>query len=653
VLTLPTLLVTVAAALDPASWVLYEIQARTANACDPALGAPWQRAACAQKIAPIIQYHAEDASCPIVGELERIRLGTLDDLREDTADFRAGITLRWVQERVGANTVWLMPVFPNNDTWSLPDACDNLGSPYAVRDYLHVRASLSRACISAGRDEGSDDPCWGDDALDALIADAHARGMHVMLDLAFNHLGHNYLFYDTTGHVPVRERIAAGEDLDRLWDFDATFDPALVWPEVADRVDDIPDGALEELTELCPTLWGDELVRFYNLWRDALDWERASLACDALYLEQALPGFYLAADHTRPSAHVGDNFSGAGWNVWRDVKFLYHRGDHPGHTHERVRNREYLFRVMNVWAARGVDGFRLDHTTDHFSGLSPDTWRYILAKLAYYNALRGQPRPVILAEEFHDQGGMAPLADAMTEGYLGDMSARAGQEKDAWRVGWIVDNAYRFASGTLVLAALETHDEPRLLSGTGFDVWTGAGFWGVGAATSSMPMLLMGQEFGEAWQLGFRRSDLLRSRFEGWGAHRADADALVAYYRALIGARLAPENRALRSRHHATLPARAWPGVDARIFAQVRWSDDANVVFTFFNLWPRHVTQSYFIPPWLGDELRVRDDLWYRLVDVFSGAAVGSCRSGADLRWEIPVEMGSGTRMAWWRLERC
>ncbi len=637
-----------ASAID---WVLYEVQARTANACDPTVGAPWQRAACTQKIAPTVTYRAEGMFCPWRSELERIRLGTLDDLRDDTDDFRAGLTLRYIDERVGANAIWLMPVFPNNDTWSIPDACDNLGSPYAVRDYLHVTGSLSRACILAGRDETSAEPCWGDDALAQVIADAHARGLKVMLDLAFNHFGHNYSFYDLADVTPVRERIARGEDLDRLWDFAGTYEASLVWPEVLDREAEIPLADRAAIAARCPGLHGDPLVRAYDVWREALDAERATFRCDALFLEHAAPGFYVGADHFNPSRHAGDNFSGDGWNTWADVKFLYHRADNAAHRHEYVRNREYLFRVMNTWAARGVDGFRLDHTTDAFSGLAPDEWRYVIDKVAYYSALRGQPRPVYLAEEFHDQYGMAPLVDVMTEGYVGDMTARNGQTKDAGRVEWIVDNTYRFGD-TFVMAALETHDERRLTDGTGFDPWTGAGFWGVGAASYAVPMLLMGQELGEARGLAFRKSDFVHARFVGSGSYRADADLLLGYYRRLIRARLAPENRALRAFNHRALRTRDG-GVDPRVFAQARWSDDANVVFTFFNLWPQHVVQHYFLPPDLAAALHMGDDSSYRLVDAISGLQQGPCRLGRDLKWDFYVELDAATRAQWLRLETC
>src|SRR5688572_5260145 len=107
--------------LAAGSMILYEAQVRTANACHPDIGSPEQRAACATKVAPRVSYRAENMQCGHIGELQKIKLGTLDDMMEDTADHRKGITLRYVKERVGANTVWLMPLFPNNDQWNIPD----------------------------------------------------------------------------------------------------------------------------------------------------------------------------------------------------------------------------------------------------------------------------------------------------------------------------------------------------------------------------------------------------------------------------------------------------------------------------------------------------------------------------------------------------
>ena len=100
---------------------------------------------------------------------------------------------------------------------------------------------------------------------------------------------------------------------------------------------------------------------------------------------------------------------------------------------------------------------------------------------------------------------MSHVVDLMTEGYVGNM--RGGIEKNASFVEGVLNNNDRFGGHMYVMTALETHDESRLMSGSGFNQWTGAGFWGIGATTWSTPMLLMGQEFGEPWGLGFRRSD--------------------------------------------------------------------------------------------------------------------------------------------------
>ena len=642
------------------SIVLYEAQVRAANACEPEVGSPEQRAACRAKAAPRVEYRAEGMSCGDRQNLEKIKLGTLDDMLEDTADYRKGITLRYIKDRVGANALWLMPMFPNNDRWNIPDACDNLGSPYAVRDYMHVSGMAARDCIAAGRDEHDETPCWGNGTLDKLIAEAHARGVKVLLDVALNHFGHNYSMYDYADYYPVRDRAMAGEDLGKLWNFDATYEDFLVRPTLLDTPEKLEQLAatsafhtktLASLRTKCPNLRGDHLVRAYNSWREALDHERANFSCDPAnnFLERQAPGFYAARSRDNPSTQLGDNFT----NEWRDVKFLYHREETTAHTWQFARVREYMFRIMNYWVSRGVDGFRLDHTTDVDSGMGSNEWKYLTNKVAYYAAKRGQARPVYLAEEFADQQEMNKVVDIMTEGYVGDMTARNGAIKNAAHVERVLDNMTRFGGHAFTMTGLETHDEHRLLDRTGFSLWTGAGFWGIGASTRSTPMILMGQEFGEPWGLGFRKSDVLRSRFVGSENYSPSGDALVDFYGAFAKSRLRNENRALLSPQHYYLRSRWNNQADPRIFAQVKWTNDANVVFVFHNLWEQNVEQSYFIPADLAGRLHMEDSRRYKLVDVISGAQQGSCRSGSDMKWDFFVSMSAGTRAQWLRLESC
>jgi len=644
--------------LAAGSTILYEIQVRTANACDPTVGSASQRSACAAKPAPRIAYRAEGMTCPEIASLERIRLGTIDDLLATTTDHRKGITLAWVRDAVGANAVWLMPLFPNNDRWSIPDACDNLGSPYAVRDYFHAAGTLSRACIAAGRDEYSATPCWANAALDSLISKAHSRGLKVLLDVALNHFGHNYLAYDYVDYVPVRDRAARRESPTRLWDFAATYESALLRPGLMDTTTALFGAsmrnskhrtALAALRAKCPSLAGDALVRAYNAWRQAFDWERATFDCTNPYLETGAPGFFLGSDRFSPSRGGSDFFNGG----WRDVKFLFHREENSARAWEFARGREYLFRIMNWWVSRGVDGFRLDHATDPDSGFGSNEWKYLTTKVNYYAARRGQARPLYLAEEFADQQEMNKVADILTEGYLTDMTGRGGRTKDTSYVQRVVDNMGRFHEHAFVMTALETHDERRLSDGTGFDAWTGAGFWGIGAAQRSTPMVLMGQEFGEPRQLAFRKSDLLRARFEGTPQWRADGATLAAYYRALATQRLRPENRALLASNHAWLKSRHTNAPDARLLAQARWSDDGNVVFVFHNLWEQDVAQSFYVSPDQGSAMSIGDATGYRLVDVLGGSVQGPCRTGASLKYSLDVSLPASRRAMWLRLERC
>jgi hypothetical protein len=640
---------------DPATdtLVLYELQVRSANACDPGLGSEAQRAACAAKPAPRVVYRAVDSSCPDLDRLERIRLGTLQDLAAPTADPTEGITLRYISEQVGANAVWLMPPFPNNAQVALPNACDNIGSPYAVTDYLHLSGMIDTACIEQGRDEYSDPPCWAGGGFDAVIDEANRRGVRVMLDVAFNHFGHNYRPYDIAGRRRLEPLIEAG-DVAALDDFGATLDPALLESTVLDTEEqldalvaaDAEASALyDALVAACPGRSAAWRLRAWAAFAMATGAERAAFDCSGETLEAWLPAFYQGADRQNPSTG-GDFYSGD----WRDVKFLYHHVETPGRLAEALRVREYLFRVLNHWVSRGVTGFRLDHTTDAANGLSPGFWRYVIAKVRYYAALRGQPSPVFVAEEFFDQAGMAQVADMMTEGFLFDMNGRGGAVKDAAHVARVLTHTERFGGSVRVLTHLENHDELRLLDGTGFDFDTGAGFWVLGASTWSTPMLLAGQEYGERARLEFRRSSLLPMRFDpaamrGWQER-------VARYRGAIEARNSEELRALRSRGLRVLrgPGGASTG---NVFAMARWTSDRQGLVAVYNLWPASSQARFSLPADVAGAMGLDPCGSYRLVAADASSELVSCRPLAEYANGFTVWMSAPVRWAWAIPERC
>jgi hypothetical protein len=479
--------------------------------------------------------------------------------------------------------------------------------------------------------------------------------------------------YTVMGQTSIRERVSNGQDLDDLWDFEKTFDAALVRPKVLDTIEKLDDyvhrdpkvaADLTEFKNRAPELEGDDLVRGFNMWRVMTESERNRYnPANPNYLEYQVPGFYRGSN-VQPSLGAGDNYT----NEWHDVKFLYlhekrgsdwQRGDY---YETFVRNREHLFEVMNYWVSKGVRGFRLDHATDADSGISPNVWKYIIGKTNYYDWVRqGKPShyqpPVYMAEEFGDQMGMSQVVDMMTDGYVGDVRGQPGAVKDTQFVQSKLENESRFQGRTLVMRALETHDESRLFDhGTGFDIWSGASFYAIGASSHGVPMTLMGQEFGEPWGLAFRGEDVLRARFPEERNHRAEGQALVDFYGMINRARIDPANRALVSANRAYLPLKLGAGHDPQLFAQVKWdhSHGSNVVFTFVKPWGGEaLTQDYFISPELGRELLIQDHRRYRLVNVFNSQQEGHCISGADLKWDFKIHMNGVDRVQWLRLETC
>jgi len=631
--------------------VVYELQVRSANACDPTVGSEAQRQACADKPAPTVEYRAVNSSCDDLRRLERIRLGTFDDLRAETTDFRDGITLRYIAEQVGATAIWLQPIFPNNDRINLPTGCDNLGSPYAVRDYFHARGSLSAACALEGRDAYSDPPCWGDDAFQAVLDDADALGLDVWVDVAFNHFGHDYLVYDLLGHEPVRRRLARGEDPDDWWDFDAHLEPALLDPEVMDdpgevealaaqNDDDAAD--LAALDARCPGLDGHRRVRAFAAWRMAFDDERATFDCDADTLEGMVPGLLLGAPANRPSTGANDTFT----RDWYDVNFLFHRREDPRWDPYALRTREYVFRALNRLVAMGVDGFRLDHATDDASGIRGPTWAYLMAKVEFYADRRGQAAPLWLAEEFHHQDEMNEVADILTEGYLFDMAGRGGVQKDVAHVEGVLERANRFGFRSLVLSHLENHDELRLTTDTGFSPWTGAGFWALGLSTWSTPMLLVGQEFGQPERLHFKRSHYLSARFDPLD----DADDLLAFYRELIAVRLSDAGAALRGTGRRFLRRPDGSRNDG-VLGMMRYDDEGRALLVLHNLWESEGVTTWALPSDLAGGLGLDPCTSYRAVDLVSGRQVVGCTPATELVRSFTVWLGWRDRVVWaeWR----
>jgi len=616
--------------------LLYELQLRSANACDPLLGTPEQRQACAFKPSPEVRYLATDSSCGALADLERIRLGTIDDLLEPTADPTRGITLRYIADEVGANAIWLMPPFPDNNTEQLPDPCDNLGSPYAVTDYFHLDPGLSRACISAPTG------CDPNAIVQPLIEQAEARNLRLFLDVAFNHFGRNYRFYDLDAPPPD-----PGLTEQERWDFDATFDAALLDPRLLTDVslsapsEEVAQAAAD-LALRCPDMPPEERASAVALWRWLTATERAAFDCSANTLERLAPSFYAGADPTRPSTGPADTYSGP----WRDVRFLFHHEAAGPSRAASLRLREYLFRILNYWTAQGFSGFRLDHATESANGLSSEVWRYLIAKTRFYAERRGQRPPIFLAEEFSNPDALASVADLLTEGYLFDATAR-GRSSEGNSMALTLAKTARFGGQARVLTHLENHDELRLTDGTGRDFDTGRIRWAAGLAVWSAPMLLTGQEWGESERLHFRRSSLLPGRFDA--AAMTDWRTRVASYRDYITHWHSPAGALLRSRAMRTITSTT----PTQLLLVAKWDGSGEGLLLLHNLQRQTASGQFALPPDVAGQLGLESCARYRLVTVARDRELLSCRPASDLARAFTLLMPAGEERWLARFEPC
>ena len=95
---------------------------------------------------------------------------------------------------LGVDIVWLMPIHPIGEL----NRKGTLGSPYAVQDYYRVNPEFGTL-----------------DDLKALVADAHALGMHVILDWVANHTAWDNVLVES--HPEWYERGWRGEFRSMPW----------------------------------------------------------------------------------------------------------------------------------------------------------------------------------------------------------------------------------------------------------------------------------------------------------------------------------------------------------------------------------------------------------------------------------------------------
>jgi hypothetical protein len=370
--------------------------------------------------------------------------GTFADMIDGDA---TGYTLRGLRDR-GVDAVWIMPPFDVH-LWEHRHALDELGSPYAVKDYFTVRPELSRAArVALMTGAGPDDVrAAGLDEVRAFIAAAHALDVRVLLDVALNHVGHEHRFRDRFG-AQIRT--------------------------------DLSQVCTEARRELVPRRLDD--------------------AGRGLILDHSAP-WMLANRHGDPAGaqHVDDKVAG-GFGEWPDTAQLNHGRVRTGYrewhdvtpplpVHRAVQ--AWLERVLLFWAVdMGVDGFRLDH----LSGLP---YAFLEGALNRVQAAVDGRMLFIVGEDFHTSHETRHFVDAMQGGFFRDL-LQVRTPHDFRRVledPWFND-----------VVALSTHDEPRPLVVLGDDTRAYARLQSLLLLAGGAASLVAGDHLGERVPLPFKRA---------------------------------------------------------------------------------------------------------------------------------------------------
>ncbi len=382
------------------------------------------------------------------------RYGTFADMMEHGSPASGGkYTLEWLASQ-GKTAIWMMPPFEVSK-WDGRHPLDDAGSPYAAKDFFSVSPELARAAQGlegqAARDAANEE-------FRAFMARAHQLGIKVILDVALNHVGHDYEFADLFVSTD-----AEGNELREVRYGD--YSQVTTSPEQAAQVelalqDDLPD-----------------------------------------HMEYVAPWMYGSASGDPHGAHGPDDKAAGGWFEWNDVAQLNHGRMRYGYhwwdvdpTAENLAVQEWLIRVMRFWAVdMGVDGFRLDHLTglplrlleQGISEAQADVDRHTPGRTLF-----------VMGEDFHTNTDTRHWLDAGQGGWYHEL-LKVHSPADLRRTlehPWFHD-----------LANLDSHDEDRFQQHFGDDLRAGARLSNLVELMGGPYAELAGDEMGSREKLRFKQ----------------------------------------------------------------------------------------------------------------------------------------------------
>lgn len=476
------------------------------------------------------------------------KFGTFADMMESgSPDSNGKFTLEWLAAQ-GKTAIWLQPPFENSAVNRHP--ADDFGSPYAVKDYYTINHELSRNARGLTGDAARE---AANAEFKAFVEKAHALGIKVILDVALNHVGHNYDFRDLFVRYDD-----AGREIREV------------------RKDDYANVAIDpgQLDVIKRRLDDPNLPK---------------------YMDYIAPWMYGSRYGNPHGAQSPDEKAIAGWGAWWDAAQLNH-GGHFGEeitpaSPEATAVRGWLERIMRYYAVDvGCDGFRLDHLTGLPVRFMEEAMNRVQADVDQHAAGKNL---FFVGEDFHNVDNTRHFLDDMQGGWFHNfLRARTPGDLEG-----IVENPY-FKHNLLNLSS---HDEERFINHFGDDYRAATRLGCLMGLFGGPAMSVAGDEFGERQKLQFKQFRGIPALLSIDGVKKEIENT---YSRVGRARRKLP---ALQDDNRAWLRTKAG-GPDNDIVALSRWPDrgkPGEVTFVFGNLNNCQTRENAF---WLDDETRGRID---------------------------------------------
>jgi glycosidase len=167
-----------------------------------------------------IQLYETDVLSMDATGLEADQRSTFTDLIQGPpAGAAPQFSLKYLKS-LGINTVWLLPIHPTSIDGRQDDPNTrqpyNVGSPYSVKNFFAVMPLMSKAFKPGSTPASNDTPAGRKLALAdfvSFVGEANKAGIDVMLDVPFNHTGHDVELADAGQAIWGNARSTAASEI--------------------------------------------------------------------------------------------------------------------------------------------------------------------------------------------------------------------------------------------------------------------------------------------------------------------------------------------------------------------------------------------------------------------------------------------------------